>query len=105
MNNPNIPVCFFAYPSKPNSLSESIEIAIDEINSHGYVHALSWKDLRISGKVVISAICNEIRKTDLFICDLTYLNPNVLFELGFAIANNKRIWVMLNNSYQFAIEN
>jgi len=34
----------------------------------------------------------------LFIADVSALNPNVLFELGFAIASRKRIWLLLDGT-------
>ena len=41
-------------------------------------------------------ICTEIDAADLFCADLTGINPNVMFELGYAIARNKRIWLILD---------
>ena len=35
-------------------------------------------------------ILKAIEQCDLFMCDLTYLNPNVLYELGYAIAKEKK---------------
>ena len=40
-----------------------------------------------------------------FICDLTSLNRNVLFELGYAIAKNKRIWITLDTSLEAPVKN
>jgi len=40
---------------------------------------------------IIEQIEDEIRKCDLVICDLTYNNPNVFFELGIANCLNKNI--------------
>ena len=50
----------------------------------------------MSGRVVISAICDEIMRSEVFVADITGLNPNVLFELGYAIAHRRRIWLLLN---------
>ncbi len=52
--------------------------------------------------MLVNNICRAISAADLFICDLTYLNPNVLFELGFAIAQRRKIWVTLNRSFREA---
>jgi hypothetical protein len=38
---------------------------------------------------VIQQINNAISKADLVLCDLTFENPNVFYELGFAHASNK----------------
>jgi hypothetical protein len=60
------------------------------------VDAIGWKSLTVSGRVVISAICDEIKNCQIFIADVTGLNPNVLFELGYAITHRRRIWLLLN---------
>lgn len=92
--------CFIAYPSQPPSLVETIELAIREINQSELVSVKSWKLTSVTGKFVITTICESIGASDIFVCDLTYLNHNVLFELGYAIAQNKRIWILLNRSVE-----
>src|ERR1039458_1139384 len=92
----NKPRCFAAYPSSPVDRAESIEKAIEEIRVGGVVDIAGWKSLAISGRVVISAICDQIKTSEIFIADVTGLNPNVLFELGYAIAHKKRVWLLLN---------
>lgn len=92
------PTCFVAYPSKPDSLSDTNERAIDLIQKGGVVDISGWKSAKVTGKYIINAICNTIKGKDIFICDLTNLNHNVLFELGYAIALNKRIWILIDTS-------
>ncbi len=92
----DIPRCFVAYPSLPADRAESIETAIEAIHSNHTVDIVSWKSLAVSGRLMIGAICDEIRDRQVFIADVTGLNPNVLFELGYAIAHRKRVWLLLN---------
>jgi hypothetical protein len=94
--------CFVAYPSNPPDRAESIEEAIQRIKDGKAVDILGWKDLRITGRLIISAICDAIGSKDLFIADLTGLNSNVLFELGYALVNRKRLWLLLNTSIEKA---
>ncbi len=94
------PSCFVAYPSKPDSLAETIEEAIQKIKQSQTVDINSWKLTSVAGKFIITEICKAIEERDMFICDLTTLNHNVLFELGFAIAKNKRTWILLNPSLE-----
>lgn len=89
---------FFAYPSSPEDLNETIEVFIREVNHTGIIKIKSWKELSINGSFIIDSILQEIDEADLFLCDLTYLNANVLFELGYAISKNKKIWIALNPS-------
>jgi hypothetical protein len=93
LTNEKIPSCFFAYPSEPIGLSEAIEEGISSLNNGKSIIVDSWKEIKVGGKFIITEICKAIDNHDLFACDITSLNPNVLFELGYAIGNNKRIWV------------
>ena len=94
--------CFFAYSASPEDLSETIDLAIDEINRVGksFVNITGWKHLRPTGSLIINEVCKAIDECTIFVCDLTTLSTNVLFELGYAIAKNKRIWITLNSSYK-----
>jgi len=96
--------CFFAYPANPSSLSEVIENAIVEINnqSSGVVYAYGWKSLGVTGKVIAQEVCTAIDQCDLLIGDMTILSPNVLFEIGYAIARDKRLWLTLDPSFEEA---
>jgi hypothetical protein len=55
--------------------------------------------LQINGKYIISEICDAIDRANLFCADVTGVNANVMFELGYAIALNKRIWLIRDDSY------
>jgi len=94
--------CFFAYPSKIPSHVEIIEKAIEELNDSQIVEVIGWKNIFTTGKFIIKEICKEIDSCSLFLCDLTTLNNNVLFELGYAIAQNKRIFIFLDISIEKA---
>jgi hypothetical protein len=87
---------FFAYPSEPAWLGETIRAAICDINRDGRVLIKGWEECRVGGKVIIREICTAIDEADIFLADLSDLNANVMFELGYAIARNKRIWLVLD---------
>jgi hypothetical protein len=94
----SIPNGFFAYPSNPKTISETICAAVASLNKSSVIHIKVWEDCRVGGKVIVDEICREIAQADLFCADLTHLNPNVMFELGYAIAKNKRVWLLLDTS-------
>jgi hypothetical protein len=48
--------------------------------------------------LIIGEICAEINSAEIFCADLTGLNHNVMFELGYAIARNKRIWIAVDTT-------
>jgi len=97
------PVGFAAYPSTGH-IPEVFHNAIREINKTHSVNVASWEDTRVDGKIIIDVICDNIKQADFFIADLTGINPNVLFELGYAIAKNKRIWILIDKSITRARE-
>ena len=94
--------CFVAYPSSAQDRAESIETAIEELRSGGVVDVVGWRQLKIGGRLVIGTVCDEIKQSDIFIADATGLNPNVLFELGYAIAQKKRVWLLLDSHIERA---
>ena len=94
-----IPKAFFAYPSSGQTLKGAIQDATPKLNKRGHVNIQTWEDYSSSGKFVIHTICEAIDDTDLFFADLTGLNANVMFELGYAIARDKRIWLIFDNSF------
>ena len=90
---------FFAYATLPHSIPTTIRAAIGLINKTQLVQLLSWESLEIGGRYIIRQICESIDDADFFCADVTTINPNVMFELGFAIARDKRIWLIRDDSY------
>ncbi len=94
---------FYAFPNEPAHVGETIENTKRKLSTDGAltknnIHFHLWKDGSLSGRPLISSILEEVDKRQIFACDLTYPNPNVSFELGFAIATFKRIFASLNPS-------
>ena len=97
--------CFYAYPAADLALTETIRRSIDLINSQvPQVNVTGWQSLSVTGKNILAEVTNRINLAKLFICDLTYINSNVLFELGYAIAKRKKIWITLDTSQNFSEE-
>ena len=68
----------------------------------GVVRIKGWRSLFPGGRPIISRIFEEIRDCQCFIADLTGVNPNVLFELGYAVAHRKRVWILLDAAIEKA---
>ena len=94
-----IPKAFFAYPSISPTLKEPIQEAVNRLNAQGHIAIKTWEDCSIGGNFIIDTICREIDEADLFLADLTGLNANVMFELGYAIARKKRVWLIFDETY------
>ncbi|MBK6828180.1 MAG: hypothetical protein IPG86_15605 [Chitinophagaceae bacterium] len=82
---------FFAYGSETPSCGEFIEAAIKLINESGHpVKVQSWKNMSIGGNFLISSIIKEIEESDIFCCDITNLNENVLLNWGLQLQGISR---------------
>lgn len=95
---------FFAYGSQYVSSGECIEEAIEIINRSAEVEIISWKQLKISGKFIVNEVLDHIERCDFFCCDLTGLNDNVLFELGYALSLNKPVYIINDTSIDESIK-
>ena len=101
---------FYAYPSSPPDVGETISGAISRLKAEGKLKRNNlrftrWTDNPVSGKRLVSSILTQIDSHHVFACDLTYLNPNVSFELGYAIGKFKRLFISLNAKIKDAQRN
>ena len=99
---PKRKLIFYAFPSHPPSLVETIEETIKALEKIPSIKRSGasfrpWRDMKTTGKHLISTILQNIARSDVFACDLTYPNANVSFELGYAIGKFKRLWVSLDS--------
>ncbi|PSB25989.1 P-loop ATPase, Sll1717 family [Stenomitos frigidus] len=90
---------FFAYSSQPKSSGESIEEAIKLINSSQVASLKSWRSQTINGKLIIDEVTRAIDEADYFCVDLTGFSDNVIFELGYAMAKDKAIFLIFDNTH------
>ena len=91
---------FFAYASEPQRRVDAIRGAIEIIQGDSALGCkiADWTDLPIEGNVIFCAICEAIRNARCVATDITGLNFNVLFELGFAIGAGRAIWPLVESS-------
>ena len=94
---------FFAYPSSPPALGETLVAAIASLRSsrgirNANVQFKPWPAIEIAGKQLAATVMQNIDRAQVFACDLTYPNCNVAFELGYALGSFKRVWVTLDSA-------
>jgi hypothetical protein len=94
----SLPTGFFGYAPGFPELADSVELAIEQINSLHIVELRGRRSLGAAGPASLAAVTKAIDASDLFACELSHLDTEVLFELGYAIATNKRVWIALNNT-------
>lgn len=76
----------FLYPSDPIIIASTIEESVQHLKrAAGAKRWLTWKDLGVLGQIIFCRICKAIRFADVVIADVTNLNFNLLFEIGYSI--------------------
>jgi hypothetical protein len=88
---------FFAYPSEPNIISACIRGAVDRLRiSEPSIQIHLWERHDISGRPLTQPIITNVEESDCVIADITRLNFNVIYEIGYAIARRKRVFLLRN---------
>ncbi len=90
----------FLYPSTPVIIANTIEAAVQEMGRvAGDKRWTSWKHLGIEGQIIFCEICKALRFTQLVIADVTTLNFNLLFEIGYALGLGLPVVPIRDTSY------
>jgi hypothetical protein len=92
------PQVFFGYASTPELSREALFSASAAITSTGLAEGVSWESLHVQGRLIIDRIFDAVDSAELAAFDVSTLNENVLFELGYAVARAKRIWILLDET-------
>ncbi len=91
---------FVAFPSEPGTLAATIQAAVDQLNRSKPNHKwLSWKELQVAGQIIFCEICRAIRAANAVVADVSTLNFNVLFELGYGFGLRKPLLLLRDTTY------
>jgi hypothetical protein len=90
---------FFAYPSEPNQVGQAIEEAAKILKNSPNITLETWKHIDIPGRFIIDGILEKIDNSDYIAADITRLNFNVTYEIGYAIGRKKRVFLVLNSAF------
>ena len=91
---------FFAYPSSPPQIAESISLAVDSLKETQQEWDWQpWTDLNVSGQLIFCEICKIIRSSHAVVADVTTLNFNLLFEIGLTISLGVPIVLIKDSTY------
>lgn len=92
---------FFAYPSREREVVSAIASAKAVLaTSRREVHLTLWEENDISGRLLTDPIFENIAAADVLIADITFINFNVTFEIGYAIGLNKRVFLTRNTNFK-----
>lgn len=91
---------FFVYPSEPKLLTVAVEEAMRRIRKENDgLEVCSWKEIGISGQIIFCRICQSERSAKVLVPEVSTLNLNVLFEIGFALGLDKPVVPIRDTSY------
>jgi hypothetical protein len=83
---PDATIGFIAYPGEPSEIGQSIEVAAHAHNQRSGLNALcTWRENDIAGRFLAHPILDNIRDSKCLVADVSVLNFNVTYEVGYAI--------------------
>jgi hypothetical protein len=86
---------FVAYPGRDAALAAGIMDAVRKANALPLpVIYAPWEFNDVAGQQLVSPILGKIDESPFVIADITYLNPNVVYEIGFTIGKCKRAFLI-----------
>ena len=86
---------FVAYTSRDKTLSAVISSGVAFANAQSdKVQYHPWEFNDIVGKPLLSPIVDRIEESSFVVADITYLNQNVVYEIGLAIGRRKRVFLV-----------
>lgn len=92
---------FVAFPSKPAEIEATVRHAVTlYANGKHRTTLVPWTSLDVSGRVIAQTILAGINRSVLLFADISVLNPNVSYEVGYAVGSRKPIKFVLNKIYQ-----
>ncbi|MCH8493428.1 MAG: hypothetical protein LAT53_09375 [Idiomarina sp.] len=87
---------FYAYASSPAGVGQTIEQAVSSCNAE----INTWKALDIPGHFISEKVLESIDSCGFLVADISVLNFNVTYEIGYAIGKGKRVLLTKNKSIQ-----
>ena len=90
---------FIAYPGSPLDCGQTIERAKEAAKvSAPNLTITTWRRDDLSGQSLSAPILEALGATDIAVADITGLNFNVVYELGYAIGLGKRALPIINRA-------
>lgn len=90
----------FLYPSEPEIIAATIEESVRQLRmATGLRSWITWKEFGAAGQIIFCQICKALRFTKFAVADVTTLNFNLLFEIGYAIGLGLPVLPIRDTSY------
>lgn len=88
----------FLYPSEPAEIAVAVEAAAAKLTGTGS-RTRTWKHLKIGGQTIYCEIDKAMRSARTIVADVTTLNFNLMFEVGYAIGLGLPVLPIRDSSY------
>ena len=86
---------FVAYSSKDDVLARMISLGVAKANRKLSGHRYEpWEFNDVAGNPLISPIIEGIEESKFVVADITYLNLNVVYEIGYSIGRGRRCFLV-----------
>ena len=86
------------YPSEPQQLGFTIEAAANHLRDFSNIQIDTWRQIDIPGRFLADGILHQIDAAAFVVADITRLNFNVTFEIGYSIGRQKRTVLITNEA-------
>jgi nucleoside 2-deoxyribosyltransferase len=98
---PTLVGAFFAFADALDEVRESVRQAAERCRTaKSGVKLVPWTDLDVSGRLIQREVLAQIDLCDIFIADISALNLNVSYEVGYAIGVRKPLRLVVNEIYK-----
>jgi len=88
---------FIVYPSEPTVIGDTIERAVTSFRDRGFKRRYeTWPELDIPGRFIAEQVLERISSAGFVVGDISRLNFNVTYEIGYAIGLGLRVFVVKN---------
>jgi hypothetical protein len=92
---------FVAYPGNPLELAQTMRATIGLLaKAWGNEAIHGWEENQIAGRFLTDPIFEHINTRGAVVADITFVNFNVTYEIGYAIGRGKRVILTRNMSLE-----
>ena len=94
-------LAFVAYPEHPPELADCIRLGVKRLNERQTsVKYSTWENNDIAGRPLTDPIFSKIEEAAFLVADVTTLNFNVTYEIGYAIGQDRRAYLVRNSTFR-----
>lgn len=93
-SHPSPATTFVIYPADP-AVGNTIETALKNLHTNNFQ---SWKEIDVAGHFIGTEVLNRIASASRVVADISILNFNVTYEIGYAIGRGKPIILLRNKA-------